>query len=75
MACRDTNRANNAVSDIKTETKDEKNVGELFVKELNLSSFESVRKCAEDINRSEKEVHYLINNAGRSISMYVSILY
>lgn len=64
MACRDVSTAKDALGDIKNETKDENNVGELIIKELNLSSFASIRKCASDINESEKEVHFLINNAG-----------
>lgn len=31
---------------------------------LNLASFASIRKFAEDINKNEKKLHLLINNAG-----------
>lgn len=64
MACRDVSRANEAMGSIKDEVKDAKDVGELIVKELNLSSFASIRKCAEDINNNENAIHLLVNNAG-----------
>ncbi|XP_045466065.1 retinol dehydrogenase 12-like [Harmonia axyridis] len=36
----------------------------IIAKHLDLSSFASIRKFAEDINISEKKIHILINNAG-----------
>ena len=64
LACRDIIRANNAVDEIKAETKDSINDGELLVKQLDLGSLESVRECAKDILASEEHIHLLVNNAG-----------
>lgn len=64
MACRDKSKANEALEEIQQETKDEKNVGELLIKELNLSSLVSIRQFAKDINETEEKIHFLVNNAG-----------
>nr|XP_018907783.1 PREDICTED: retinol dehydrogenase 12-like [Bemisia tabaci]XP_018907784.1 PREDICTED: retinol dehydrogenase 12-like [Bemisia tabaci] len=64
MACRNLEKAKSAERDIKHETKGLLNVGEIVVKELNLASFKSIRKCADDILASEKHIHFLVNNAG-----------
>lgn len=50
---------------IQNEVRNEDKVGELVIKHLNLSSFSSVRKCAEEINLKEENLHFLINNAGK----------
>ncbi|CAH0395593.1 unnamed protein product [Bemisia tabaci] len=39
-------------------------VGALIVKKLDLSSLESIRKFADDLNESEEKINILINNAG-----------
>lgn len=64
MACRNSSRAQNAIEYIKRKTDRENNVGELIFKHLELSFWSSVRKCAEDILRSEKRIDILVNNAG-----------
>ncbi|XP_066140388.1 retinol dehydrogenase 11-like [Euwallacea fornicatus] len=60
LACRDEGRGSKAVEKIIKST-DNKNV---FFKQLDLSSLESVRKFVEDINKSEKRLDILVNNAG-----------
>ncbi|XP_073993512.1 retinol dehydrogenase 12-like isoform X1 [Rhodnius prolixus] len=64
LACRDIKRAEDALLQIQNEVRNEDKVGELVIKHLNLSSFSSVRKCAEEINLKEENLHFLINNAG-----------
>lgn len=64
MACRNLEKAKNAADDIRKEVAEVKNAGEVVVKELNLASLTSVRKCAEDILATEEYIHLLVNNAG-----------
>lgn len=60
MACRDVQKAEQAVKEIRAKTSN----GELVVRKLDLSSLKSVREFAEKINREEVCVNVLINNAG-----------
>ncbi|KAK6181592.1 hypothetical protein SNE40_009416 [Patella caerulea] len=60
MACRDLAKAEKAVKDIRKVTQD----GQLIVKHLDLASLQSVRTFCEEINREEKQLDILINNAG-----------
>lgn len=60
LACRDTKRANPAVKDIRRETQE----GELVVKSLDLASFKSIRRFAEEILEEESRLDIIINNAG-----------
>ena len=60
ICCRDKGRAEKAVEDIKKESSNE-NVKYLL---LDLASLASVRKCAEELNKTEEKIDYLINNAG-----------
>lgn len=39
-------------------------MGSFVIQELDLSSLESVRKCAERILQTEPSIHLLVNNAG-----------
>lgn len=64
MACRSASRAQVAIENIKQKTEGEKNVGELVFKPLELSFWESVRKCAKEILHTEKRIDILVNNAG-----------
>ncbi|CAH0390507.1 unnamed protein product [Bemisia tabaci] len=64
MACRNLEKAKTAAEDIRQQTADVKNAGEIVVKELNLASLKSIRQCAEDILASEEYIHLLVNNAG-----------
>ncbi|XP_066250709.1 retinol dehydrogenase 11-like [Euwallacea similis] len=60
LACRNEDRGTKAAENIIKST-DNTNV---FFKHLDMSSFESVRKFAEDINKFEKRLDILVNNAG-----------
>ena len=37
----------------------------MVVVKLDLASLESVRHCAQDLLRSERNIHILVNNAGK----------
>lgn len=64
MACRNVDKANEAAKDIKENCKDKKNLGQIVVTELDLSSLKSVRKCASHLLNTENKIDILINNAG-----------
>ncbi|MDZ7689046.1 MAG: oxidoreductase [Halobacteriales archaeon] len=59
MACRSTERGEDAVGEIRSEV----DYGELVVKELDLASLASVRDFAKRMN-DEEEIDVLVNNAG-----------
>ena len=59
MLCRDLEKADEAADDIR---KDTGNV--VSVVHLDLSSLESVRKCAEELHYNEDRIDILVNNAG-----------
>uniref|UniRef100_A0A8C7UEH7 Dehydrogenase/reductase (SDR family) member 13a, tandem duplicate 1 n=1 Tax=Oncorhynchus mykiss TaxID=8022 RepID=A0A8C7UEH7_ONCMY len=60
MACRDKQRAEAAISDIKKETGN----NEVVFMELDLGSLQSVRSFAETFLKSEFRLDILVNNAG-----------
>lgn len=60
MACRNLDLANKVRDQIVAETNNEN----VIVKKLNLSSLQSVREFCADINKTEKKLDVLINNAG-----------
>ncbi|KAK9889887.1 hypothetical protein WA026_008689 [Henosepilachna vigintioctopunctata] len=64
MACRNLDLAEEARNDIKIDCENMTNCGELLITELDLSSLESVRKCAKHLLETENEINLLINNAG-----------
>lgn len=64
MACRNTDKANEAAEDIRNQCKGQTNTGEIIIKELDLTSLNSVRQCANDILQVEERIDLLINNAG-----------
>ncbi|KAG5327692.1 RDH11 dehydrogenase, partial [Pseudoatta argentina] len=75
LACRNMERANKAVEDIKNNppsriNKDEykNNAGELAIYSLDLCSLKSVKDCAKNLLTNETAIHILINNAGRGSS-------
>ncbi|CAH0407412.1 unnamed protein product [Chilo suppressalis] len=43
----------------------------VHVKQLDLASFKSIRACADDIIKNEKQLHILINNAGMVGTSYM----
>ncbi|XP_055609932.1 retinol dehydrogenase 12-like isoform X1 [Uranotaenia lowii] len=60
MACRNLSKANEAISRIRQETRN----GELIPMELDLSSFDSIKKFASEIKTKYPHFDCLINNAG-----------
>ncbi|KAL1493226.1 hypothetical protein ABEB36_011319 [Hypothenemus hampei] len=64
MACRNIEKATEAANEIKSSCISKENVGELVVEELDLTSLQSVRKCAETILNKESKINLLVNNAG-----------
>lgn len=77
LACRNMEKANEAVVDIKNNPpsrikKDEyQNIaGELVIYSLNLASLKSVRDCAKNLLTKEAAIHILVNNAGVAILPY-----
>jgi len=60
LACRNVVNAAKVAEEIKSCTGNPY----VIVMSLDLSSFESVRKCAKDVLASEEKLHVLINNAG-----------
>lgn len=60
IACRDTEKGNQAAEDIKEKVPE----ANIFVNHLDLGSFASVRKFSEEILKREPYIHILINNAG-----------
>ena len=59
MACRNFELANKAADEIRAETG-----GDIKLVHLDLSSLNSVRKCAKEILQEENRIDILINNAG-----------
>ncbi|XP_072748735.1 retinol dehydrogenase 11-like isoform X2 [Anoplolepis gracilipes] len=75
LACRNMKKADQAVKDIKNnppsrikENEYQSIAGQLAIYSLDLSSLESVRKCAKNLLAKEAAIHILVNNAG--VSMY-----
>ncbi|GAB1868292.1 Retinol dehydrogenase 11 [Camponotus japonicus] len=71
LACRNMEKANEAVKDIKNNPpsrikKDEyqNGAGELAIYFLNLCSLKSVKHCAKNLLTNEAAIHILVNNAG-----------
>ncbi|XP_062544022.1 retinol dehydrogenase 12-like [Armigeres subalbatus] len=60
MACRNLSKANEAIDKIRQETKE----GILIPMELDLASFQSIRKFASQIKDRFPDFHCLVNNAG-----------
>ncbi|XP_017132911.1 retinol dehydrogenase 13-like [Drosophila elegans] len=60
MACRDMNRCETARQDIIRET----NNPNIFGRQLDLSSQESIRKFAAEFKQEQDKLHVLVNNAG-----------
>ena len=63
MACRSIEKGRNAVMQMKQDAS-LSNGSNLIIKQLDLSSFSSIRKFADDILETEQSIHVLINNAG-----------
>ncbi|XP_013863887.1 uncharacterized protein si:dkey-73n8.3, partial [Austrofundulus limnaeus] len=70
MACRDLERAEEARNDILEDTGNEN----VLIRKLDLSDTKSIRAFADLINREEKQVNILINNAGIMMCPYSKTL-
>ncbi|XP_072767901.1 retinol dehydrogenase 12-like [Anoplolepis gracilipes] len=75
LACRNMEKARNAVKDIKnnpflsTDNEQYKSqLGDLAIYSLDLCSLKSVRECAKKLLTSESAIHILVNNAGIMMS-------
>lgn len=64
MACRNTEKAEEAANDIRNSAKGIPNLGKIIIVELNLSSLASVRECSDKILEKHERIDLLINNAG-----------
>lgn len=60
MACRDMKKAKEASENLKANTNNEN----IFVEELNLASFRSVKEFSNRVQVKYNKINYLINNAG-----------
>ncbi|XP_011155357.2 retinol dehydrogenase 11 [Solenopsis invicta] len=71
LACRNIQKANDAIKDIKKNPPSKANreqfqgnLGELVVYHLDLCRLTSVKECARNLLKKESAIHVLINNAG-----------
>lgn len=64
IASRSLENGREAVAHIKANHPD----ADISATELNLSSFQSIRACADEYLRSDRPLHVLINNAGIMVS-------
>lgn len=60
MACRDMTKC----EETRTKIADDTFNNNVVCRECDLSSIESIRRFADEINQNEKSLHLLINNAG-----------
>ena len=60
ICCRDMTKAEAAAKDIREES----GSSLVQVQQLDLASFKSIRKCAQELLENEDKIDYLINNAG-----------
>lgn len=67
MACRDKSRGERALLDVVEKTGSK----QVVLKILDLASLESIRKFADDINKSEPRLNILLNNAGVMMCPYM----
>lgn len=67
LACRDKSRGENALADVIKRTGSK----QVVLKSLDLASLESVRKFAQDINKTESRIDILLNNAGVMMCPYM----
>ena len=63
IGCRDVKRGQDAADELNNDER-VKNNGKVYFKQLDLASFESIRKFAKEINNEEEVIDILINNAG-----------
>jgi hypothetical protein len=65
IACRDLKKAEKAAEDIRRDASEVDGAGHIVVVELDLSSVASVRRCAQHLLRTERQINILVNNAGK----------
>jgi NAD(P)-dependent dehydrogenase (short-subunit alcohol dehydrogenase family) len=65
IACRDQQKADQAADDIRLDTREVEEAGHVVVVSLDLSSLASVRLCAKHLLQTERNIHILVNNAGK----------
>ena len=70
IACRDQKKAEQAADDIRLDTREVEGAGHVVVVSLDLSSLASVRQCAQHLLRTERNIHILVNNAGKDTILY-----
>lgn len=66
MACRDKQRTEDAIADIKAICKGLNGLGILKFIHLDLNALNSVRNCATKVIESETKLDILVNNAGQA---------
>ncbi|XP_026057241.1 retinol dehydrogenase 12 isoform X1 [Carassius auratus] len=66
MACRDTEKADAALKEVKDASGNQ----DVVTSRLDLADSKSIREFAENINKEEKQVNILINNAGVMVCPY-----
>uniref|UniRef100_A0A1Y1MK23 Retinol dehydrogenase 11 n=1 Tax=Photinus pyralis TaxID=7054 RepID=A0A1Y1MK23_PHOPY len=65
MACRNRSKAEKSRDDIIQNCHDAgKNLGEIAIVELDLTSFRSIKECAKKLAAEEQRINILVNNAG-----------
>ena len=63
IACRNTQRGQEAAQQLNNDEQVKQN-GKVIFKQLDLASFESIRKFVNEINNEEEAIDILVNNAG-----------
>ena len=63
IACRNSKRGHEAADQLNNDKRVKDN-GKVIYKQLDLASFESIRKFADEINNEEEAIDILVNNAG-----------
>ena len=63
IGCRDVKRGQEAADQLNNDEQVKGN-GKVVFKQLDLASFESIRKFANEINKEEDAINILVNNAG-----------
>ena len=63
IGCRNVERGQNAAEELNNDERVKGN-GKVIFKQLDLASFESIRKFADEINNEEEVIDILVNNAG-----------
>lgn len=73
MACNCPSEAKSAIEELTSSVKGDKVIGgQLIFQYVDLSSLQSVREFTDKILSEEKEIHLLINNAGKFLCVEFS---